>query len=710
MQLKRELQMNKLSDNIQRKFVDSIEVDDWQIESVDGWVDILHINKTIQYEIYQLRTTNCFIQCADEHIVFRESGEEVFVQDLSPGDAIIGQTGTEYVISITRTGMYDNMYDLTVGGDHTFYAEGLLHHNTTTVAAYLVWYLIFNDDKTVAILANKAAAAREVMSRLQLMYENLPKWLQQGIKEWNKGSIKLANNSIAFTAATSSSGIRGKSCVTADTKVCVQIDGVQQTTEISNLLNIDPSRMKILSSDGFKSFNGFINQGISSELYRITFCDGSHLDATTDHLLLRVSEWVDVGSLNVGDIISDQTIRNIQKIDNQYVYDAHAVEDVHNYYTNGVLSHNCNFLYIDEAAIIPSTVAEEFFTATYPTISSGQTTKIALTTTPLGMNFFYKFWTEAEQGINGFVPVRVHYSEHPKRDEKWAKEQLELLGEIKYNQETLCQFLGSSASLLNGETLGKLAIHTPNSLLPDNTLLQYQEPIKEHSYILVADTARGKGLDYSTFHIIDISVMPYKIACTYRNNNISTLVFPEVIFRIGSMYNNAFVLIETNDLGQQVADILFYDLEYENVYMSVKDDIKEGGSGRSSSPGLYTSKRTKAIGCDMLKSLIEGDKLEVNDAETISEFTTFIRVGNTYKAEEGKHDDLVMPLVMFGYLTTQPVFKDLFDFSLREKFFAKQLQELEDQMMPLGWVSDDVETSIDYQDGWVEGSDDNFKF
>lgn len=456
------------------------------------------------------------------------------------------------------------------------------HGKTATVAAYLCWYILFNDDKTVAILANKAAAAREVMSRLQLMYENLPKWMQHGVKEWNKGSIKLANNTIAFTAATSSSGIRGKSV---------------------------------------------------------------------------------------------------------------------------------NLLYIDEAAIIPSTVAEEFFTATYPTISSGETTKIALTSTPLGMNFFYKFWTEAEQGVNGFIPFRVTYKEHPKHDDAWAKQQYELLGELKFNQEISCQFLGSSNTLLNGETLSKLAIQTPKSLLPDNTLLQYQDPIKEHSYVLLADTARGKGLDYSTFHVIDISTMPYKIVCTYRNNNISTLVFPEVIYRIGSMYHKAFVLIETNDLGQQVADILFYDLEYENVYMSVKEDIKEGGSGRSSSPGLYTSKRTKAIGCDMLKSLIEGDKLEVNDAETISEFTTFIRVGNTYKAEEGKHDDLVMPLVLFGYLTTQPVFKDLFDFSLREQFFAKQLHELENQMMPLGWIEDDIDiTSVNYHDGWVEASDDNFRF
>ena len=455
------------------------------------------------------------------------------------------------------------------------------HGKTVCVAAYLCWYIIFNEDKTVAILANKAAAAREIMSRLQLMYENLPKWMQHGIKEWNKGSIKLANNTTAFTAATSSSGIRGKSV---------------------------------------------------------------------------------------------------------------------------------NYLYIDEAAIIPSTVAEEFFTATYPTISSGQTTKIALTSTPLGMNFFYKFWTEAEQGINGFVPFRVSYDEHPKHDEKWADQQRQLLGDLKFSQEISCQFLGSSDSLLSGEALGKLASKQPTHLLPNNTLKQYAEPVKNHSYVTCVDTARGKGLDYSTFHVIDISTLPYQVVCTYRDNNISTLVFPEVIYRICELYNRSFVLIETNDLGQQVADILFYDLEYENVYMSSQDNIKEGGDSKYS-PGLRTTKKTKAVGCDMLKNLIENDRLEVNDSDTISEFTTFIRVGTTYKAEEGKHDDLVMALVMFAYLTTQPVFKDLFDYSLREQFFAAQLQEIENQMLPLGFV-DRGEPAVDVGQytgsGWVVGNDDDF--
>ena len=229
--------MYKISDTVDRKFVDSIQVDDWMIESEGGWVDITHINITVEYDVYQLTTSSCFVECADDHIVFRETGEEVFVKDLSPGDAIKGQNGIEYVISVNKTDRSEHMADLTVTGNHTFYAHGLLHHNTTTVAAYLAWYLIFNDAKTVAILANKATAAREIMSRLQLMIENLPKWLQQGVVEWNKGSVAFENESKAFTAATSSSGIRGKSCVTGDTRVCVEQDGGFFYVEIDRILN-----------------------------------------------------------------------------------------------------------------------------------------------------------------------------------------------------------------------------------------------------------------------------------------------------------------------------------------------------------------------------------------------------------------------------------------------------------------------------------------
>lgn len=372
-----------------------------------------------------------------------------------------------------------------------------------------------------------------------------------------------------------------------------------------------------------------------------------------------------------------------------------------------------SLLYLDELSFVQRNIVEEFWTSTYPTVSSGNESRILISTTPNGYDFFYKLWKESEEGINEFRRIKFDWSAHPDRDEKWRVTQVKNLGQEKFDQEFGAEFLGASDTLIKASILYKLPRAIPKQLIQSsNSLLQYEAPIKDHFYVMCVDTSRGKGLDYSTFQIIDITQLPYKLVCTYRDNNISTLVFPEVIYRLGELYNDAFVLIETNDLGQQVADILFYDLEYENVYMSSSEDIKEGG-GRGASPGLRTTKKTKAVGCDMLKSLIENDQLIVNDAETISEFTTFIRVGTSYKAEEGKHDDLVMPLVMFAYLTTQPVFKDLFDFSLRERFFAAQLQEIEDQMLPIGYVDrgiDSVPEPAYSSRGWVEGNDDSFQF
>lgn len=561
--------MLKLSDTVERKFVDVIQVDDWMIETEEGWVDVTHFNLTVEYEVYQLTTTNCFVECADDHIVFRETGQEVFVKDLRPGDAIKGQHGTEYVISVVNTGVKEHMADLTVGGNHTFYAHGILHHNTTTVAAYLVWYVIFNDSKTVAILANKAAAAREIMSRFQLMYENLPKWLQQGVVEWNKGSIALENNSKAFTAATSSSGIRGKSV---------------------------------------------------------------------------------------------------------------------------------NFLYIDEAAIIQNTVADEFFTATYPTISAGKTTKIALTSTPLGLNHFWKFWKEAEEGINGFVPVRVEYWEHPEHDQKWADEQRQLLGDLKYRQEVLMDFLGSAATLISADAIQRMPIKRP--LYSYEGFSLYDPPFKGNleknekpgSYVLVVDTASGVGGDASAFTVIRVDTLPYKTVATFSSNVISPLLYPNMIFKWAKEFNEAFVLIEINK-SEQVPHILHYDLEYENIIYVNRTNKGQtvtggfGGVGRTQL-GLIQDKKTKRVGCHMLKDLVEQGKLEVCDSKTISEISTFIEVKDSYAADDGYHDDSVMTLVIFGWLAAQPYFKELTDIDIRTSMYKMRMEAIEQETLPVGFFND----------------------
>ena len=429
---------------------------------------------------------------------------------------------------------------------------------TQTVAAYILHYVLFNEHKTVAILANKAAAAREIMSRFQLMYENLPMWMQQGVTTWNKGDIELENGSKVFTAATSGSGIRGKSV---------------------------------------------------------------------------------------------------------------------------------NFLYVDEAAIIPNTVAEDFFTSTYPTISSGKTTKVVLTSTPLGYNHFWKFWNEAVDNRNGFLPLEVKYWEHPDRDEAWAAQQKELLGELKFNQEVLCTFLGSSLTLIASDTIGRLSPTIP--VYSRDGLDIFEHPEVNHTYVLVADTAKGVGGDYSAFSLVDITEVPYKQVAKYRNNKISPLLYPSIIYKVAMDYNKAYVLVESNS-SEQVPTILYTEMEYENLLFvnrtSRGQSVTGGFGGGATQLGVFTDKKVKRIGCTNFKALVEEQKLLIRDVDTISEISTFIERRGSYSADDGYHDDLVMPLVLFGWLVTNPYFKELNDVNLRINMYQEHIKQIEDELTPFGFI------------------------
>lgn len=457
--------------------------------------------------------------------------------------------------------------------------EGRQQGKTITSAACILWYTLFQDAKTVAIMANKTAAAREVMSRYQGMYENLPIWMQQGVRTWNKGDVELENGSKVFTAATTASGIRGRSV---------------------------------------------------------------------------------------------------------------------------------NWLYIDEAAIIPNTVAEQFFASVYPTISAGQTTKILLTSTPLGYNHFWKFWNEAEKGANGFEPMFIPYTEIPGRDDAWAEEQLRLLGELKFNQEVLCNFLGSSNTLIAAKTLGAMSSIDP--IYMKDGLEIFEDPIPEHTYVMGVDTARGIGGDYSAFTVVDATTVPYKLVAKYRNNKIAPMLYPNVINKVGRDYNNAHVMIEINDIGQQVADILHAELEYDNILTTAKDVNKQylsPGFGRATQMGVRMTKQVKRQGCFTLKSLMEENKLLVFDADTISEFSTFIEKQGTWMADEGYFDDLVMSLVLFAWVTSNTYFKDLTDIDIRRKLYDNQMKQIEEELTPFGLIMDgtEEETFIDSGDLWTVDRD-----
>lgn len=467
--------------------------------------------------------------------------------------------------------------------------EGRQQGKTSVAAAYILWYTLFQDSKTVAILANKASTAREIMSRYQLMFEHLPSWMQQGVKTWNKGDIELENGSVVFTAATTAAGIRGKSV---------------------------------------------------------------------------------------------------------------------------------NLLYIDEAAIIPNTIADQFFTAVYPVISAGQTTKILITSTPLGYNHFWKFWNDAVNKVNDFVPMFIPYNRIPGRDEAWALEQRRQLGELKYNQEVLCKFLGSSLTLIDSSTIEYMS--TCPTVYSKDGLDLYEYPIKAerddeeklvrkpHSYVIVADTAKGVGGDYSAFVIIDITEVPYKLVGKYRDNKIAPMLYPTIIHKVARDFNDAYVLIETNS-SEQVAHILHNELEYGNlvfVNRSTKSGqvVSGGFGGGKTQLGVNTDKRVKRIGCFTFKSLLEEKKLLVFDADVISEISTFIQVRDSYQADEGYHDDLVMPLVLFSWLTTNPYFKEMSDVNIREAMYQERIKQIEEEVVPFGFIMSGNEEELIVEDGdvWKE--------
>jgi hypothetical protein len=463
--------------------------------------------------------------------------------------------------------------------------EGRQQGKTTSAAAYILWYTLFQENKTVAVLANKASTAREIMARYQLMFEHLPDWMQQGIKTWNKGDIELENGSIVFTAATTAAGIRGKSV---------------------------------------------------------------------------------------------------------------------------------NLLYIDEAAIIPNTVADAFFTAVYPVISAGQTTKILITSTPLGYNHFWKFWNDAVNKNNDFVPMFIPYSEIPGRTEAWALEQKRQLGDLKYNQEVLCKFLGSSLTLINSDTIEYMS--TCPTVYSKDGLDLYEYPVKAqldedteeligkpHSYVIVADTAKGVGGDYSAFVIMDVSSVPYKLVGKFRDNKIAPMLYPSVIYKVARDYNMAYVLIEVNS-SEQVAHIMHNELEYENLIFVNRDTktgqtVTGGFGGGKTQLGVQTDKRVKRIGCFTFKALVEEKKLLITDADTISEISTFIQVKDSYAADDGYHDDLVMPLVLFSWLTTNPYFKELNDVNIREAMYQARIKQIEEDVVPFGFAFNGTEEDYSVEDG-----------
>ena len=349
-----------------------------------------------------------------------------------------------------------------------------------------------------------------------------------------------------------------------------------------------------------------------------------------------------------------------------------------------------NLIFLDEFAFVGNNLAEEFFSSVYPTISSGQTSKVIIVSTPNGMNHFYKMWTDAEEKNSQYVPIEVHWNQVPGRNEKWKKETIANTSEEQFRQEFECEFLGSAGTLIHPTKLRTLAHVTPMKIWQDVEI--YEEPKEDAIYTMSVDVSRGVGLDYSAFIVVDISQMPYKLVAKYRSKDISPLLYPTIIYNVAKHFNEAYILVEINDIGQQVADILHQDLEYENMLAtSVKGRAGQqisGGFSGNSSMGIRTTKQVKRIGCSNLKDLIEQDKFIVQDYETIVELSTFISKGGSYESEEGSHDDLVMCCVLFSWLAKQTYFRDITNTDIRQKIYDEKLRMLDDEALPFAIIDD----------------------
>ena len=358
--------------------------------------------------------------------------------------------------------------------------------------------------------------------------------------------------------------------------------------------------------------------------------------------------------------------------------------------SSAVRGSSFNIIFLDEFAHVdPPSLADEFFNSVYPTISSGNTTKVFIVSTPYGMNKFYKMWIDAEEGRNTYVPFSVNWSDVPGRDDAWKQETIRNTSERQWRQEFECEFLGSTNTLIEPAKLRNMPYKPP--IRKQQELDVYVEPQKGHAYCTLVDTASGVGQDYSTFTIIDVTEIPYKVVAKYRNNEISPIIFPNIIEQISTQYNKSWCLVETNGNGMQVGDILYYDLEYENTILTSPNKGGQevsGGFKKNSRIGLITSKHVKRTGCTTIKELIEKDHLIIEDFDIISELMTFAEKGPSFQAEEGYHDDLVMTLVLFGWLVNQRYFKEITDSDIRKKLLEQQERMNDEDSLPLGFFND----------------------
>lgn len=449
--------------------------------------------------------------------------------------------------------------------------------------------------------------------------------------------------------------------------------------------------MKILSEGNvFRKFDG-VRVSTCPMTIELYFEDETFLIVSPDHKLHSKRGYVEAKDAMIGECFTsiNGDVRLIYKCKNSNsidVFDPVEVEETHNYYSNGILSHQC--VYLDEFAFVQNDV--EFFTSTYPVITSGTQTKIIITSTPNGMNLFYKLYTDAVNSKNEFKAIKYIWDRHPHRDEAWKRETIRNTSEKQFRQEHSCEFLGSSNTLVSGECLERLTFMEP--LYSDEYNNLYEKPKEGHVYVCFVDVGEGAGRDYSVINVIDITSKPYRQVYVYRRNDLSPWLFTPVLIDIATRYNKAFIQVENNSVGKIVADTLFYEYDYENTISSKIFKGEERFTGFNiHGLGVRMDKKSKIMGCSALKTLLEENVIVINDWSTIQELSWFVKNKTSYEAEKGKTDDIAMTLVHFGWLSIQSFFEDLAKPGIYEIMKEINAKDEDQRVTAFGFFSDGTE-------------------
>lgn len=577
------------------KFEQIIAVLHWEVWTPSGFQPFTSIGKTVPYEIWAVKTQYRELKCADNHIVYIKSQAvdneivETYTKDLQIGDQLLCEGDVfEAIVSVENTHEQDNMYDLlNVANGSIYYTNGVLSHNSTTTMCYVLHQILFNPSVSIAVLANKQTTAKNLLNMIKTSYENLPKWMQQGVVEWNKHSIQLENGAKVIVASTSSSAGRG----------------------------------------------------------------GSH-----------------------------------------------------------------NIVILDEFAFVPPNIAEEFYSSVFPTISAGTNTKLVVISTPNGLNLFYKIWMDSVNDRNTFVRVDAKWHEVPGRGEAFKKEIMANFAgnkDARWSAEFEVNFLGSDDTLLSPAALASMTYMEPLVVTKDG-LKVYETPIENNVYTICVDPSQGLNQDYHGITVINSTKFPYKVAAVFRNNQMSPKLLPNIIFNIAKQYNNAYTLIEVNDpMANSIAEFLVNDMEYENLIhvtnlANHKGQRADSGFGSSrSQKGIKMSYQVKNYGCSVMKDFIENQKFIINDFDLMSEFSTFVRVKNSFGASVGNNDDLVMTLVVFCWLTSQEFFKEINNVDVKQRLFEDRIKKMEDDVSLFGFIEDGIINNDDDADfdKWLSRDD-----